>query len=69
MLKHRVIPCLLLRNGGLVKTVKFADAKYVGDPINAIRIFNDKEVDELMVLDITASKEKKEPNYVLIPPP
>ena len=66
MLKHRVIPCLLLRNGGLVKTVKFADAKYVGDPINAIRIFNDKEVDELMVLDITASKEKKEPNYALI---
>jgi imidazole glycerol-phosphate synthase subunit HisF len=66
MLKHRVIPCLLLRNGGLVKTLKFADPKYVGDPINAIRIFNDKEVDELMVLDITASKEKKEPNYALI---
>ena len=66
MLKHRVIPCLLLRNGGLVKTLKFADAKYVGDPINAIRIFNDKEVDELMVLDITASKDKKEPNYSLI---
>lgn len=66
MLKHRVIPCLLLRNGGLVKTLKFAGPKYVGDPINAIRIFNDKEVDELMVLDITASKEKKEPNYALI---
>jgi len=66
MLKHRVIPCLLLRNGGLVKTLKFSDPKYVGDPINAIRIFNDKEVDELMVLDITASKERKEPNYALI---
>lgn len=66
MLKNRVIPCLLLRNGGLVKTLKFADPKYVGDPINAIRIFNDKEVDELMVLDITASKDKKEPNYDLI---
>lgn len=66
MLKHRVIPCLLLRNGGLVKTIRFSDPKYVGDPINAIRIFNDKEVDELMVLDITASKEKKEPNYALI---
>lgn len=66
MLKHRVIPCLLLRNGGLVKTLKFADAKYVGDPINAIRIFNDKEVDELMVLDITASKEGKEPDYKLV---
>lgn len=66
MLKHRVIPCLLLRNGGLVKTLKFANAKYVGDPVNAIRIFNDKEVDELMVLDITASKERREPNYALI---
>jgi cyclase len=66
MLKHRVIPVLLLRNGGLVKTMKFKDPKYVGDPINAIRIFNDKEVDELMVLDITASKERREPNYSLI---
>jgi imidazole glycerol-phosphate synthase subunit HisF len=66
MLKHRVIPCLLLRNGGLVKTLKFAEPKYGGDPINAIRIFNDKEVDELMVLDITASKERREPNYALI---
>ena len=66
MLKHRVIPALLLRNGGLVKTKKFKLPKYVGDPINAIRIFNDKEVDELMVLDITASKERQEPNYALI---
>lgn len=66
MLKHRIIPCLLLRNGGLVKTQKFADPKYVGDPINAIRIFNEKEVDELMVLDITASREGREPDYNLI---
>jgi cyclase len=66
VLKHRVIPCLLLRHGGLVKTLKFATPKYVGDPINAIRIFNDKEVDELMVLDITASKEHREPAYKLI---
>lgn len=66
MLKHRVIPCLLLRNGGLVKTLKFNDPKYVGDPVNAIRIFNDKEVDELMVLDITASKEQREPNFALV---
>jgi cyclase len=66
MLKNRVIPCLLLKNTGLVKTLKFKDPKYVGDPINAIRIFNDKEVDELMVLDISASKERKEPNYSLI---
>ena len=66
MLKHRVIPTLLLRNNGLVKTLKFKDQKYVGDPINAIRIFNDKEVDELMVLDIMASKKNSEPNYSLI---
>ncbi len=66
MLKHRIIPCLLLRNGGLVKTQKFANPKYVGDPINAIHIFNEKEVDELMVLDITASKDGREPNYALI---
>jgi cyclase len=66
MLKHRVIPVLLLQNSGLVKTHKFADPKYIGDPINAIRIFNDKEVDELLVLDIQASKEKREPNYDLI---
>ena len=66
MLKRRVIPALLLRNGGLVKTTQFKDPKYVGDPINAIRIFNEKEVDELMVLDITASKEHREPNYALI---
>jgi len=64
--KNRVIPCLLLRNGGLVKTQKFANPRYVGDPINAIRIFNEKEVDELMVLDITASKDRREPDYALI---
>jgi imidazole glycerol-phosphate synthase subunit HisF len=66
MLKQRVIPCLLLRDGGLVKTLRFAKPKYVGDPINAIRIFNDKEVDELMVLDITASKNRGKPNFALI---
>jgi len=66
MLKHRIIPCLLLSNGGLVKTLKFKDPKYVGDPINAIRIFNEKEVDELMVLDIGASKTGREPDFELI---
>ena len=55
MLKARVIPCLLLRNNGLVKTVKFREPKYVGDPINAVRILNDKEVDELAFLDISAT--------------
>ena len=66
MLKNRVIPILLLKNNGLVKTYQFKQAKYVGDPVNAIRIFNEKEVDELIVLDITASKEQREPNYALI---
>ncbi|MCH9756372.1 MAG: AglZ/HisF2 family acetamidino modification protein [Gammaproteobacteria bacterium] len=66
MLKHRVIPCLLLKNDGLVKTKKFTQPKYVGDPINAIRIFNDKEVDELIFLDIDASKKGSEPNFKLI---
>lgn len=66
MLKSRVIPCLLLKEGGLVKTVKFSNAKYVGDPINAVKIFNEKEVDELIFLDIDASREKREPDYALI---
>jgi imidazole glycerol-phosphate synthase subunit HisF len=66
MLNSRVIPCLLLQNEGLVKTLKFAKPKYVGDPINAIRIFNDKEVDELIVLDINASKDGRDPDYALI---
>lgn len=61
MLRTRVIPCLLLRGEGLVKTTKFKDPTYVGDPINAIRIFNDKEVDELVFLDITASRERRGP--------
>lgn len=66
MLLPRVIPCLLLQDGGLVKTVRFKSAKYVGDPINAIKIFNDKRVDELIVLDIAASRERREPSYALI---
>jgi imidazole glycerol-phosphate synthase subunit HisF len=66
MLKVRVIPCLLLQNGALVKTVKFKKPVYVGDPINAIRIFNDKEVDELLFIDIDASKNKRGPDYNLI---
>ncbi len=66
MLKNRVIPVLLLRNGGLVKTTRFADPRYIGDPLNAIRIFNEKEVDELLVIDIMATREKRGPNYAVI---
>ncbi|MDP1822376.1 MAG: AglZ/HisF2 family acetamidino modification protein [Archangium sp.] len=66
MLRRRVIPSLLLRNGGLVKTTRFSDPKYVGDPINAVKIFNEKEVDELFLFDITASRERRRPNFKLI---
>lgn len=66
MLYPRIIPCLLVHNKGLVKTVKFSDPKYVGDPLNAVRIFNEKEVDELIVLDIDASVENREPDYKMI---
>lgn len=66
MLRPRIIPCLLIKNGGLVKTVQFANPKYVGDPINAVRIFNDKEVDELIVIDIDATVQSREPDYLLI---
>lgn len=66
MLKSRVIPVLLIRDKGLVKTVKFKEPKYVGDPINAVKIFNEKEVDELTVLDIDATIEGREPDYQAI---
>lgn len=66
MLKTRVMPCLLLKGRGLVKTVRFKNPNYVGDPINTIRIFNEKEVDELILLDITATTENKKPNYQVI---
>jgi len=62
----RIIPSLLLRNRGLVKTVRFRESTYVGDPVNTVRIFNEKEVDELFFLDIDATRLKKEPPYDLI---
>jgi cyclase len=64
--RTRVIPCLLLKNQGLVKTVKFKAPTYLGDPINVVRIFNDKEVDELVLLDITATIEHRKPRVKLI---
>ena len=57
---------MLVHNKGLVKSVKFSDHKYVGDPINAVKIFNEKEVDELMVVDIDATVENREPDYKMI---
>ena len=66
MLRPRIIPCLLVQNDGLVKTRKFGEPKYVGDPINAVKIFNEKEVDEIMVVDIDASVRRREPDLQLI---
>lgn len=66
MLRSRIIPCLLVHNKGLVKTTEFKDPKYVGDPINAVKIFNEKEADELMVLDIDATVEKRGPDFEMI---
>lgn len=66
MLRTRVIPCLLLQDRGLVKTVRFKDPRYVGDPINVVRIFNDKEVDELILLDISRTAASKPVNFDLV---
>jgi cyclase len=66
MLRTRIIPSLLIHKGGLVKTIRFADPRYVGDPLNAVRIFNEKNVDELAVFDIDATSTKTPPNLTLI---
>jgi len=66
MLIPRIIPCLLLKGSGLVKTIKFRDEKYVGDPINAIKIFNEKGADELIFLDICAGIENRKPDFDII---
>lgn len=66
MIRPRIIPSLLIKNGGLVKTIKFENPKYLGDPINAVRIFNEKRVDELIVLDIDATVQGKDPDLKMI---
>jgi cyclase len=63
MLATRLMPCLLMSNGSLVKTVCFKNPSYIGDPVNAVRIFNDKEVDELLLLDIEATTHKRGIDY------
>ena len=65
-IRSRIIPTLLLSNGGLVKTKKFKDPRYLGDPRNIVKLFNDKEADELVLLDISATNERREPNFELI---
>ena len=66
MIKPRIIPILLISNQKVVKTIKFKKRIYIGDPLNTIKLFNDKEVDEIIVLDIDATKYKRKPNYLLI---
>lgn len=66
MLRPRLTPCLLMSDGGLVKTKKFSSDRYIGDPLNAIRIFNEKKADELILLDIDATTKKLKPNFELI---
>jgi cyclase len=66
MTRPRIIPCLLMQHGRLVKTVEFRRPTYVGDPINAIRVFNDKGADELVLLDIAATPEEREPDFELL---
>ena len=66
MLRSRITPCLLVHRKGLVKTVEFKEPKYVGDPLNAVKIFNEKEVDELIILDIDATIEGRGPDFNFI---
>ena len=66
MLRSRIIPSLLMRDKGLVKTRQFKDEKYVGDPLNAVKIFNEKEVDELAIFDISATAAGTGPNMALL---
>ena len=66
MLRPRIIPTLLVHNKGLIKTVRFKDPKYIGDPLNAVKIFNEKEVDELIILDIDATNQNKTPDFLSI---
>ncbi len=66
MLKSRIIPCLLMSEGNLVKTQNFQNPKYIGDPLNAVRIFNEKKADELMLIDISATRNGTEPDFSFI---
>ena len=66
MLRPRIIPCILIDNDDVVKTVNFDNNTYIGDPLNIVRLFNDKKCDEIIIIDISASEENKEPNFDLI---
>lgn len=66
MVQPRAIPCLLLQGEGLVKTIRFSEPRYVGDPINAVKLFNDLQADELMILDIAAARGHREPDFARV---
>ena len=66
MLQTRVIPCLLLKDDSLVKTVNFKKPAYIGDPVNTARIFNELEVDELVLLDISATNNNRKPDFKIL---
>ncbi len=66
MLRSRIIPTLLIKGSDLVKTINFSKSIYLGDPLNTVKIFNEKKVDELVILDIDATSKNKEPNYALL---
>jgi imidazole glycerol-phosphate synthase subunit HisF len=66
MLMPRIIPCLLIENGGFVKTTRFKNPDYVGDPVNVINLFNRFEVDEIIILDISATRQRRAPDFDLI---
>ena len=63
---YRIIPTLLLKDKGLVKTINFKNPRYIGDPINIVRIFNEKEADEITILDIQATNKESKPDYNFI---
>lgn len=60
--RPRIIPCLTVQHLDLVKTINFKKSRYIGDPVNSVKIFNNKDVDEMCILDITATREKREPD-------
>ena len=66
MLRPRIIPCLLIDGEDVVKTTNFKDGTYIGDPLNIVRLFNEKKCDEIIIIDISASRLKKNPNFTLI---
>ena len=66
MLRPRIIPCILIDSGDVIKTIRFNENIYIGDPLNTVRLFNEKKADEILIIDISATRDKKKPNFKLI---